>query len=88
MAPDFLGSFLGGKGGGLPGFASSSSAAAIGGTNLSPWYQGDVVVAGGDARVDRAGVPGQAVLGNATSPPVLIAGLIVLGVVLWRRMAK
>lgn len=86
MSPSFLAGMTGG--GSIPPLNTSSSSAAIGGTNTAPWYQGDTVVAGGDARLDDAAIPGQAFASNLTAPPVLIAGLIVLGVVLWRRMSK
>jgi hypothetical protein len=89
MDPSFLSGFLGGgKGGGLPPLGSSASSDATGGTSITPWYQGDVVLAGGDARTDSTGVPGQGVLQGALSAPVLIAVIAVVGVIAWRRLSK
>jgi hypothetical protein len=87
--PTFLASFFGGggKGAGLP-LGSTASSSAQGGTSITPWYQGDVVLAGGDARKDGSALPGQGVLQGALSAPVLIAFAAVLGVIAWRRLSK
>lgn len=56
MDPGFLATFLPK---GLPGIASSSSAAAVGGTAQIPWYQGDMVVnfGSGDVRTGDRTAP-------------------------------
>lgn len=97
MDPGFLATFLPK---GLPGIASSSQAAAVGGTAQIPWYQGDQVVnfGAGDVRTgDRTApaplgtvTPGGAAqsiggaIGASNAWPLVAAGVILVGALLWK----
>lgn len=82
----------------MPSLSTSSSSGATGGTVGTPFYEGDVVLATGNASAgsgDRTAPAGDAgVLAGSVSQvarnlggPLLIAAVIVLGALAWKRKA-
>jgi hypothetical protein len=84
----------------LPKLEFTSSSAARGGTNATPWYQGDFVTSfAGDARSGDRTAPPPLSVGSAdgaigtgvptmaaakSNPSLLIAGAILIGALLWK----
>jgi hypothetical protein len=98
MGPEFLADFLGGKG--LPGISSSSSASAVGGTQVTPWNEGDIVISydqgnarSGDRTAPAATTAADGTVIGASSPGIsagaVMAAIAIVGLGLaWRLLSK
>jgi hypothetical protein len=71
--------------------ATATSGAQNSGDTASPWYQGDMVNVWGDGDIATGsrdqGTPG-ASLGGLSGTHLLIAGAIIVGALLWKKLSK